>query len=128
MLNKTNNNTNTTNITNNTANSTIRNMIFEHIESQNNEYVLIKFNPWYFSLTVDYSVFSQNSSKGEYGGGAIVAVSGEMTITKSSFIDNYAYGQDSGGIVLVDDSTKVQTSDCTFKGNAEAHIFMDSNN
>lgn len=29
--------------------TSIRNMIFEHVESQNNEYVLIKFNPWYFS-------------------------------------------------------------------------------
>ena len=29
--------------------TSIRNMVFEHIESKNEEYILIKFNPWYFS-------------------------------------------------------------------------------
>lgn len=29
--------------------TSIRNMIFEHINSKNNKHVLIKFNPWYFS-------------------------------------------------------------------------------
>ena len=27
--------------------TSIRNMVFEHIESKNEEYILIKFNPWY---------------------------------------------------------------------------------
>ena len=29
--------------------TSIRNMIFEHINVENNKHVLIKFNPWYFS-------------------------------------------------------------------------------
>lgn len=29
--------------------TSIRNMVFEHIESNNVEHILIKFNPWYFS-------------------------------------------------------------------------------
>ncbi len=29
--------------------TSIRNMIFEHIETKNDEHILIKFNPWYFS-------------------------------------------------------------------------------